>query len=1142
MKLRQNRLMKNEKLPLLLSFFMPFFIVCCAFAVAEVYPIGDRQILSSDGWHQYYPFLLSLREKLLNGGSMEYINDIGGGVNFLSLYAYYTASPLYLLSVLWPKAYMVEFFTLMTVLKISFAGLFFALYLKIVYKRNDFTISFFALCYALCGWAAGYYWNIMWLDTFALLPLLMAGMVSLLRDGRFRLYICALALSLWCNYYIAFFSCIFVLLCFFVYCISTWNGFANFFRRFLRIGVCTLIGAGIATVLLLPCLLAMQTTYSSTSKEVYWLAMNLPEKLYTDSGNIGDWAVLTQKVLPALPKAMGDISSRFVDGYEPVNLEGLPNVFCGFLTVLLSVFYFCNGKIRLREKLCNAALLVFLFASFIFRPLDYMWHGLHFPNMIPYRFAFLVPFVLTSMAFRAFTHMRNFKFWKLAIILPVGLLLWGNAVLRDDSGNQVMVTSAVVLMGACFYFYLRGPHKRNRAKQYRLATLFLCFILLCEMILSFALGVDKVGTSSHKGYPADKEHMEALLDYVAENDSELYFRTEVTDTQTLNDGALNNYNGLTAFNSSANVNFNRFTRALGYAAWPGSNRTAYYENSPLSNTFSGLKYLIDRNGLHLSSHNTKLAQHGDCLLLENQDYIGMGFMTDAALGSFVSRQMQMNPLLDQEELFTLATGLDDTLYRHLSPTRMYTDEECALDKSAASGQYRFGRPEGNTIHRFHVSFKIEEPGLMVAQFYMYNGEDLAIDVNGTEVITVPSKVRAMVCVGDMEVGDVVTFIFKNKKVTSGTFSLDVGMQKEELFQQGMETLKDEVWNLTEVTDTYFRGNISVKEDGLFYTAIPYEPGWTAYVDGVAVPLAETYDVSKEDVLLTDAMISFPLSAGEHEVVLEFKAPGLRMGALVSAVALTAFVLLAGLLRKKPVLWPDRVPEEVPLTELSEAEFLARLEQWTAEPVNKSALRKAISARKKTLTAEEMEYASQALLEQLVEHPAYQEAESLYAYLSYNQEVRTDPIIRRALADGKRVAVPKVDDEEMKFLWLTEESLVSDGYKGIPEPEDGEEATDEGALVLMPGLLFDSMGNRMGYGGGFYDRFLAKEKHPTLALCYDFQFVDYLETEAHDLPVDFVLHASTILPEPEELEATEEPEEPETSEEPETTEESETTEE
>ena len=97
---------------------------------------------------------------------------------------------------------------------------------------------------------------------------------------------------------------------------------------------------------------------------------------------------------------------------------------------------------------------------------------------------------------------------------------------------------------------------------------------------------------------------------------------------------------------------------------------------------------------------------------------------------------------------------------------------------------------------------------------------------------------------------------------------------------------------------------------------------------------------------------------------------------------------------------------------------------------------------------------------------------------------------------------------MRFLWLDDLSAVSLGYCGIPEPvADEPEADDPNALVLMPGLAFDPEGNRMGYGGGFYDRFLAAEpEHPTLALCYGFQMLPRLETEAHDIPVDQVIWA------------------------------------
>lgn len=177
-------------------------------------------------------------------------------------------------------------------------------------------------------------------------------------------------------------------------------------------------------------------------------------------------------------------------------------------------------------------------------------------------------------------------------------------------------------------------------------------------------------------------------------------------------------------------------------------------------------------------------------------------------------------------------------------------------------------------------------------------------------------------------------------------------------------------------------------------------------------------------------------------------------------------------------------------------------------MDKQELRRIIRAKKRAMTEEEILSRSQKLAQLLYQSPAYQKARTVYGYLPYNQEVRTVPMLEQALREGKRVAVPKVYGEEMKFLYLEDFSLVAKGYAGIPEPiADGPIARDETALVLMPGLAFDRKGRRVGYGGGFYDKFLAAEpNHPTLALCYDFQLLPGLETEGHDVPVDFVLWA------------------------------------
>lgn len=177
-------------------------------------------------------------------------------------------------------------------------------------------------------------------------------------------------------------------------------------------------------------------------------------------------------------------------------------------------------------------------------------------------------------------------------------------------------------------------------------------------------------------------------------------------------------------------------------------------------------------------------------------------------------------------------------------------------------------------------------------------------------------------------------------------------------------------------------------------------------------------------------------------------------------------------------------------------------------MDKKTLRAQIKAAKAALTEAQITDCSQRLAQKLYAHPAYQAARSIYGYLAFNEEVRTVPILRQAQRDGKRVAVPKIYGKEMRFLWLDDLDAVAPGYYGVPEPvADGPEADDERALILMPGLAFDPEGRRCGYGGGFYDRYLAAHPaHPTLALCYAFQLLPRLETESFDVPVQYVLSA------------------------------------
>ena len=207
---------KDTKLFLLLAFFVPFLIMGVMFIRAKVYPLGDRQVMFSDCKQQYLPFLKEFQRKLKNGDSMLYSWGNGLGTNFIAMIGYYIASPLNLLTLIVPMKYIREAMAVFMMIKVGCASLFTAVFLKHVYKRNDISLVAFGCCYAFCDFITGYYWNIIWLDSVALLPLVALGVYCIIYENKYKTYVISLALAFVSSYYIGYMICVFVLLWFFV--------------------------------------------------------------------------------------------------------------------------------------------------------------------------------------------------------------------------------------------------------------------------------------------------------------------------------------------------------------------------------------------------------------------------------------------------------------------------------------------------------------------------------------------------------------------------------------------------------------------------------------------------------------------------------------------------------------------------------------------------------------------------------------------------------------------------------------------------------------------------------------------------------------------------------------------------------------
>ncbi len=480
-----------------LSFLVPFALMVTAFALMSVSPFGDKQILVTDLWHQYYPFLADFQYKLQHGESFFWTWSVGGGVNYFSLMSYYLASPVNFLSVFIPADWLREFLMFSVALKIALGGAFTAYFLKSVYKRNDVSLIMFACCFSFCAYFMGYYWNTIWMDTVCITPLVALGTVKLLTENRFRLFTVSLALALIMNYYIGLFVCIFVLLIFIGYSIVYWSGAKNFFINLLKTGIFSMIAIGLTTFFLLPAFMALKNTHASGSTFPTSFAINI--------GGSND--------LLGVLRALKSITGSFANFTCAANkaADALPNISCSAFALFFGFLSLTSPKIRLREKIVNVVMIVFMFLSCIIRQLDYIWHGFHFTNMIPYRFSFLISFIMIVMAFRAFTTIDSISvvgaLIASAMSIAVVLLTVGDPgaekMFTDhpdwEIPNLIAIGALVIFISVVVILYTKRVIPKN------IMVLALLIVTIAQSGVTAYLGVNRTTVTTTYEYPRGGE-------------------------------------------------------------------------------------------------------------------------------------------------------------------------------------------------------------------------------------------------------------------------------------------------------------------------------------------------------------------------------------------------------------------------------------------------------------------------------------------------------------------------------------------------------------------------------------------------------------------------------------------------------------
>ena len=835
------------------AFVLPILVMIAAYAAMGVWPFGDHAAAIIDSYHQYVPFISELHNKIRSGESLFYSWHGGLGFNFWAVMAYYLASPVNLVILLFPAGMMLEMFEVLIILKIALSGLTMAYYLK--YRSGKWTITavLFAQFYALGGFTAAYMWCHMWLDCIFLFPLVVMGAERLIDDGDGRLYIIALGGTVFCNYYISIMVLIFLVLYFFIYWVQKVRaGLKQFVRRgFLYLGS-SIAGVLIGAVYLLPTYYVMLHSSQGSSPSEWKLYRNFL-----------------------------DVFKQHFMLLEPTELEGAPNIYCGILIALLVIFYAITREIPLRERLSRLLLAAFLLVSLNVNYFDYVWHGLHFPNNLPGRFSFLYIFLMVAMAYDAFrliglNGMRRYGIAGIgAAILFAACMIFG----EEEIPLYASLTTGLVLAGYFGFLLLQKKGVTLRRGRFMVHPIHLILLLMtAELMGNSIYAVCTDGRITRSLYLEDVADMREYL--AAYGSDQKPYRMEIGEIKGRDDVTRYHLNSMSFFSSTCDDRLEDLVDALGF--YKAGNKFTYEGATPLTDAMLGIRYVAAKE--ELSAYNLQMVDTiGEEYIFENRRELPIGYLVDDNLLDWAI--VSGDPFRTQNDFASLAAGTEDPVFTSLetpepeiSSGEFTSTEDCRWyysDSGEGEITFHLNFNQGQDVYAY-----FEASHCSKVEVESYGNTDSYSDERGHIIHVGP-------CGEDAQV--TMTFTLDDE-YSSGNVRLRLAAFQEKAFEDTYDVLSASRYKVDSYDSTHISGTMSADRDGILLLSIPYDEGWTIKLDGSK---AETFPVG-------DALTGVRAGAGDHTVVMSYLPPGFLPGLGLTALGIALWLLCCWYVRKKKI--------------------------------------------------------------------------------------------------------------------------------------------------------------------------------------------------------------------------------------------------
>lgn len=898
--------------------------------LSSKYPIGDKDILISDLEAQYAPFLFLLKnhisaipgsEHILSALSYDF--SLGMGRNIMSTYGYYLSSPFNLLILLFDNTQVNELVILLVGLKLCLSSAFMTMFLR---RRSPDRTSkmhiLFALTYTFSSYTMVYMFQIMWLDGYMLLPLLLYFVENFLENRRVRGIAVTLVLLFWSQFYIA-------------YMVGIFSFFYLIERMYVR-GDFGKIKEALSSI----GRFVLTAVFSAMTVAVMLLPVGI------DTLSSADVTVSSLNP-PIVNHSMIDIIDQLFAGYPGEFNEVLPNnlplIFMSLAVTLLCFIYFVSPVFKGRERKARAVCFILVYFSFVVAVADIAWHAFDSPNWFSHRQSFVFMPLYLITAFDTFIKIKEvpnrdiYKAGCIGLALIMIAQSFGEMRVRDEVFLYNLIVFGILILILAAMKRTKWPDQLRNMN--RLLSMILSVFVVFEIC-----GITPVlsgGVSSLSLYANDS--VDTIKDLCALNecaqaseDLEYSFRTEnvmsgvgMTESEE-SASCFCGYNGISLFNSCSNKMCHRFLKQLGYETnfsyfavrhtFEAPDTDAFLSIgtffSRTENTYArfvaqdgygqGYNYYINRQVLPMAFSVDSGAFDFDFYSLEsavdNKDYLAFRnqwyqsmFPEEFSEDFYIAYPGEINPELINCQILNMSD--------YINPD---SDPEDEADKAGGSDSKSDFDPdliglevtrenEGQTCY-FRMNEK--RPMILNYTFESMSENELYLNISFPRLVSTKMEIY----VNGEYLSNYSANSFFSEVLRLGSFPVGEEIQVSiicdgnELRLMGVnfsyldyETFASEFALIDTddvIVNSISNGYVSISSDMVsgrtILTSIPYEQGWSLYVDG-----------QKRDITVyQDALIGIDAGAGRHEIELVFVSPGLNTGAVISLLGIAGFIGMA----------------------------------------------------------------------------------------------------------------------------------------------------------------------------------------------------------------------------------------------------------